>query len=91
MRTVSEPAIAAGLVVAALAAGCATTASSSRAPATAPRLGELPPYTAADVEFMSGMIAHQDADGNFVIGPSDRAMKLQTLPEGAGVFVEVDL
>src|SRR5688572_1224555 len=58
MRTVSRPAIAAGLFAAALAAGCATTGSSSRAPAAAPRLGELPPYTDADVEFMSGMIAH---------------------------------
>ena len=58
MRTVSGPALAAGLFVAALAAGCATTASTSRLPATAPRPGELPAYTDADVEFMSGMIAH---------------------------------
>jgi uncharacterized protein (DUF305 family) len=58
MSTVSGPAIAAGLFVAALAAGCATTTSSSRVPAAAPRLGELPPYSDADVDFMSGMIAH---------------------------------
>ena len=58
MRTVSWPAIAAGLFVATLAAGCATTASSARVPATAPQPGELPPYTDADVDFMSGMIAH---------------------------------
>lgn len=58
MMTVSGPPIAAGLFVAALAAGCATTASSTRVPAAAPRLGELPPYTQADVDFMSGMIAH---------------------------------
>src|SRR5688572_5874616 len=61
MRTVSRPAIAAGLFAAALAAGCATTGSSSpapAAPAAVPRPGELPPYTDADVEFMSGMIAH---------------------------------
>ena len=58
MRTVSMPALAAGLFAAALAAGCATTRSSATAPAAAPRLGELPPYTDADVEFMSGMIAH---------------------------------
>lgn len=58
MRTVSGPALAAGLFVAVLAAGCATTASSTRGPAAAPRPGELPPYTQADVDFMSGMIAH---------------------------------
>jgi uncharacterized protein (DUF305 family) len=60
MRTVSRPAIAAGLFAAALAAGCATTGSSSPAPApaAAPQLGELPPSTEADVDFMSGMIAH---------------------------------
>ena len=61
MKTVSGPALAAGLFAAALAAGCATTASSTRVPAAAaaaPQPGELPPYTQADVDFMSGMIAH---------------------------------
>jgi len=57
MRTVSRPAIAAVLLVAVLGAGCATTAS-SRLRATPPALGELPPYTDADVDFMSGMIPH---------------------------------
>jgi uncharacterized protein (DUF305 family) len=56
MTTVSRPAIAAFLVAAGLAAGCATAKSSSPQ-ATPAGLGRLP-YTDADVDFMSGMIPH---------------------------------
>ena len=56
MRTVSRPAIAAFLFVAAWGAGCAS-GPSSRLHATPPGLGRLP-YSDADVDFMSGMIPH---------------------------------
>ena len=56
MRTVSRPAIAAFLFVAALGAGCAS-APSSGLHATPRGLGRLP-YSDADVDFMSGMIPH---------------------------------
>jgi uncharacterized protein (DUF305 family) len=56
MRTLSPPAIAACLFVAAWSSGCAS-APSSGLHATPPGLGRLP-YSDADVEFMSGMIPH---------------------------------
>ena len=56
MKTVSGPAIAVFLFVAALGAGCAS-APSSGLHATPPGLGRLP-YSDADVDFMSGMIPH---------------------------------
>jgi uncharacterized protein (DUF305 family) len=56
MRTVSRTAIAAVLIGAALAAGCARTLSPGLH-ATPPGLGRLP-YSDADVDFMSGMIPH---------------------------------
>ena len=54
--TVSRPAIAACLLAAAQAGGCAS-APPSGLHATSPSLGRRP-YTDADVEFMSGMIPH---------------------------------
>jgi len=56
MRSVSRPATAAFLFVAALGAGCAS-APSSGLHVTPPGLGRLP-YSDADVDFMSGMIPH---------------------------------
>ncbi|HEX3702306.1 MAG TPA: DUF305 domain-containing protein [Vicinamibacterales bacterium] len=56
MRTVSRPALAACLFVAACGGGCASAPPASLH-ATPPGLGQLP-YSDADVEFMSGMIPH---------------------------------
>src|SRR5437763_1267114 len=56
MTTVSRPAVAACLLAAALAAGCAS-APSKGLHATPPSLGRLP-YADADVDFMAGMIPH---------------------------------
>jgi uncharacterized protein (DUF305 family) len=56
MRTVSRSALAAGLLAAALGAGCASAPKSGLHP-TPPSLGRLP-YSDADVDFMSGMIPH---------------------------------
>ena len=51
-----RPALAIGLVAAAIGAGCASRRSSGLH-ATPPGLGRLP-YSDADIEFMSGMIPH---------------------------------
>jgi uncharacterized protein (DUF305 family) len=56
MRTVPRPVMAAVLVAAAWAAGCAS-APSHGLHATPPTLGRLP-YSDADVDFMAGMIPH---------------------------------
>ena len=56
MKTMSRAAIAAFLFVAAWGAGCASAPPSGRQ-ATAAGPGR-PPYSEADVEFMSGMIPH---------------------------------
>jgi uncharacterized protein (DUF305 family) len=56
MTTVSRPAVAACLLAAALAGGCAS-APSKGLHATPPSLGRLP-YADADVDFMAGMIPH---------------------------------
>ncbi|HEX4568429.1 MAG TPA: DUF305 domain-containing protein [Vicinamibacterales bacterium] len=57
MTTRSRAAIAVGLAVAALTAGCGSAPSKQGLHQTPPTLGRLP-YTDADVEFMSGMIPH---------------------------------
>jgi uncharacterized protein (DUF305 family) len=56
MTTVSRSAVAACLLAAALAAGCAS-ALRAGLHATPPTLGRLP-YADADVDFMAGMIPH---------------------------------
>jgi len=56
MTTALRPAVAAFLLAAGLAAGCASAPPSSLH-STPPRPGRLP-YSDADVEFMSGMIPH---------------------------------
>ena len=58
MRSVSRPAAAACLFVAALAAGCASAPPAGKGlHQTPPTLGRYP-YSDADVDFMSGMIPH---------------------------------
>jgi uncharacterized protein (DUF305 family) len=57
MNTRSRAAIAAGLAIAALTAGCGSAPPKQGLHQTPPTLGRLP-YSDADVEFMSGMIPH---------------------------------
>jgi uncharacterized protein (DUF305 family) len=56
IRSLPHP-LAAALTVAALTAASSTTAHAQAGPAR-PESGQHPPYNAADVSFMTGMIAH---------------------------------
>jgi uncharacterized protein (DUF305 family) len=57
MKIRSRAAVAAGLAVAALTAGCGSAPPKQSLHQTPPTLGRLP-YADADVDFMSGMIPH---------------------------------